>query len=534
VRGSSKTITTRSVLHLLIRLTILSQYFTANYHTIPIFALLSMVDKAREILWQLVDPRLRPAWISELAGILPLSALIDFVDTPRALHVFQLRGKLPSWCWLVTPSGSRILLHSDSNAAGCCLDLDKAGRAPMCLDGRFGDKYPMANAETVRMCLEATKCEPVKVDAKDKERFKEEAGRRPQSLEIVTVKEDESTSTSFMEPRKKRKEWWWYNTCRVIGWILCVGLVACSGMMKCWLALIFLVVVVLTGWNVHQIHSAQPRKLGERAEPSKYNRLVITADHENASNWRAFYGRSHVVNSLLNWPIVSESSQQPSRWLFLSLRTLILAQWITVVGAASMKGWDAYIIAFWILLCIVLISHVFAAERDAKQWLADNAGVHLKRYEVKLSSRRALLNTLMALNPDTLQDNVQVKGHAEILTESADDLEDRPQDDSPDEPKNGGSQGNRTDGVASEKSLRADGVRWIDPILRKGEDRTKWEEATCRAMSYEIDTENFVKFAEDYRDPKRFYWWRFIKEGIEIAGKIEKEAGISGHEEVTG
>jgi hypothetical protein len=35
----------------------------------------------------------RHGWVSELAGILPLSALIDFIDMPPKLHILELFGR---------------------------------------------------------------------------------------------------------------------------------------------------------------------------------------------------------------------------------------------------------------------------------------------------------------------------------------------------------------------------------------------------------------------------------------------------------
>lgn len=66
-------------------------------------------------------------WVSELAGILPLSALIDFIDVPGILHVFELTGAIPLWCWAITPSGSILL--SETNVDRSCF-LDQFGKSP--------------------------------------------------------------------------------------------------------------------------------------------------------------------------------------------------------------------------------------------------------------------------------------------------------------------------------------------------------------------------------------------------------------------
>lgn len=472
--------------------------------------------------------------ISELAGILPLSALLDFVDGARALHIFQLRGRVPRWCWPITPSTSRIFLHTDPNAAGCCLDLAKASHAPMCLDGRYGDKYPMANAETIRMCLDATECRKIAINEDDQERVDAEAERRLQYLEVVTVRQELSigdpdiTVNSSAWVGGRGKTWWLYQFEVWIGYLAWTGLVTLSSLFHCWIALMFLVVVMATGQNIYLIHGRPPRKLGTKAGKSNFNRLVITADHENATYWRAFYGRSDIVNPLLNWPIVPavrRSKIPPS----LLLRVLVLAQWSLAIGAASLKGWDAFIITFWLVFCIFSINYWFVAEHGAKEWLNDEAQIYFKRYQVTLSSRRALLNTLIALNPDTFLDEIakgnQITGHAARDINREESGEGRV--------RGRGRQHGQSDNEIGSKSFRADSLLWIDPILKRGEERTRWEEATRRALNCGIDTKELEVVKQAYQDPKGRYWWSFIVEGIGIANKIQNEAGISGHDEIS-
>lgn len=95
-----------------------------------------------------------PKWASQLAGVLPLSALIDFLNTPKVFHILQLRGGIPIWCWPISPSASRLLLANHSRLDACWLDKFENGSKPVCLDGRYGDQYLMANAETLRMAFE--------------------------------------------------------------------------------------------------------------------------------------------------------------------------------------------------------------------------------------------------------------------------------------------------------------------------------------------------------------------------------------------
>jgi hypothetical protein len=456
---------------------------------------IDMIIGAREQFRSLLDPKMHAPWISELAGILPLSALIDFVDAPKALHILQLGGEVPLWCWSVTPSASRMLLNSDPDAAECCLDVAKRSDKPFCLDGRYGDKYPMANAETVRMCLEASRCHTIDDDRQSKF-VASEADRRPQQLEFIVIRpapsrtQIEGQSSFSKDPVENGYTRWLFRLYVTTGWVLWACLIACCILLGCWLALAFLIVTVLTGLNVHKIYGGQPRRLGSR-DKSGYNRLIISADHENEYNWRAFYGRSDLVSSLLNWPLVADK-MTPNRWLLRILRALVLAQWSLAIGAAALKGWDAYFISFWILLCIVSISYVFATKRDAKEWMINNAKVQTERYKVQLSSRRALLNTLIALNPDTF-----------------------------------GSVDQNSDRTFQDGSLL-----WLDSILKQGEERTSWEKASRRAMNCEMNTPSFDQVDKDYQNPETHYWWIYVKEGVRMAAKIGDTAGISGHNTV--
>jgi hypothetical protein len=93
------------------------------------------------------------AWIAEVAGILPLSALIEFIDIPEKLHIFQLTGAVPLWSWPITPSGSRLLLSDQYTEQECYFDRYGKSMSLLALDGRYGDNYTLRNPETVRQCL---------------------------------------------------------------------------------------------------------------------------------------------------------------------------------------------------------------------------------------------------------------------------------------------------------------------------------------------------------------------------------------------
>lgn len=92
--------------------------------------------------------------LEELAGILPFSALIDFLDVSRTLHTFQLTGNQPLWCWSIIPSASRLLL-SKKGGDNCNLDRFGARLNPICLDVRYGYSYHMMSLEILRLKSES-------------------------------------------------------------------------------------------------------------------------------------------------------------------------------------------------------------------------------------------------------------------------------------------------------------------------------------------------------------------------------------------
>lgn len=230
--------------------------------------------------------------------------------------------------------------------------------------------------------------------------------------------------------------------------------------------------VTLTGTIIHIAHSSEPRRLGKPGS-SNFNRLVIIAGHTNETEWRVFFGESTIINSLLNWPLHAKRRYDflPTAVTKALLRLLFLSQWCLAVGAATTQGWDAYVITFWLLFCIVANSVVFASDDRVRHWVenyalrdssAKSAGIGMERFVAEFSSRRALLNTIMALNPDSIK-------------------EDRT-------PARGGQ--NRF-------SLNQEALRWMDPILTMSADRAKWEEASLAAMLEASSPANGVKKPDD-------------------------------------
>lgn len=436
-----------------------------------------------------------PPWAQQLAGILPLSALIEFIDTPRLLHIFELTGAYPAWCFPVTPSGGRILL-SDRKIEDCCyLDDFKPGYAPVCLDGRYGDSYPMMSPETIRLLLRSLPSVTIANDHKNMKR----SDNRLQRLEIIRVYRSAKTSTI--------KQQGTYVATSIIGWVFLISLLAFCIAMGLYLSSSFLIVVTLTGITIHIAHSCEPRKLG-KADGSNFNRLVIVAQHMNEREWRLFFGENTLINSLLNWPLHAKRRYSfPPRVITKNLLgVLFLSQWCLAVGAATTQGWDAYVITLWILICIVANSVVFASDARVGHWAENHAlsdgsakaaGIRLERLITELSSRRALLNTIMALNPDTIREDRSL-----------------------------------TKGGPNPLSLNEEALRWMDPILKVSANRAKWQEASLAAM---LEVSSAIQGATRPGDgpkpgegwQKGFeaeYWTRFIPEGLQIAEKIHKEA----------
>ncbi|OTA68495.1 hypothetical protein K449DRAFT_419170 [Hypoxylon sp. EC38] len=452
-----------------------------------------MIEQVHAIFAALLQ---HDSWLAELAGILPLSALIDFIDVPGILHIFELTGAIPLWCWAVTPSGGRLLL-SKTNVSESCF-LDRFGNSPslICLDGRYGDSYPMASPETVRLCLSSIKGTYIPNDHVNMNRD----DKRLQKLEVIHV-------SRVSHPKKQR----WpqgYGAASVFGWVLLLGILVFGCMMKFWWMVAFYLIVPLTGVLIYMLHGSKPRKLGAKADGgSDFNRLVLVARHMNEVDWQVFYGESAVVNSLLNWPLqVDPILKKGQPGLRLALRVLIFSQWVIAIGAAATKGWDAYGITFWVWFCILSHNYVFSPERSTSSWLRHFAEIRMERFQTHLSSRRALLNAVVALNPDTFEMDLRT----------------------------------REDKVSQ---LYSGSLLLIDPILKAGPDRTRWEEATRLAMvearlkrrenidsgSKKDDKSPTVVEEEDWKATYGDrYWCRYISEGIEVAENISQRADLTG------
>ncbi|KAI0002609.1 hypothetical protein F4779DRAFT_622243 [Xylariaceae sp. FL0662B] len=468
-----------------------------------------MFEDAIEGLAAILDSH---SWVGELAGILPLSALVDFIDVPPKLHMFQLAGTAPLWSWPVTPAGSRLLLSDDRSPEqqNCFLDRHGNSVALLGLDGRYGDRYYVSSPETLRLCVRAHR-KPYIIDNLHDNMKGDDL--RIQNLEIIHVSRRQAPngrqpSSPLLRQVFLAFPWmssWRFVATSAIGWVALLAMIAMSAILQTYLSLAFLVLMPLTGSVVLVLYGINPRRLLVNSA-SEFNRLILVAEHLNATDWIVFYGESTILNSLLNRPLEPRGpKKRPAHTAVLRmiLRIFVVGQWALALGASATKDWNAYFICFWIALCIIVHAYMIPPQREAKEWMKSYAGFQMERYQTRLSSRRALLNTVVALNPDTFA----------LLRETQ--KEDR-------------------------TKLDDEAVKWIDPILERGLSRTKWEQATLGAMNeaaaqaspedMEMDAKHRESFpSEEWkREYQKEYWSPFITEGIYMAAKIREKANLPG------
>ncbi|KAK3954403.1 hypothetical protein QBC32DRAFT_207823 [Pseudoneurospora amorphoporcata] len=474
-----------------------------------------MFEQATQLLKDIVG---KYPWVSEVAAILPLSALIDFIDVPQKLHIHQLMSAVPLWSWPVTPSGSQLLLLEEAPKQRECV-LDRFGRSISLhgLDGRYGDDYLVANPETVRLVLDSL---PV-TDIPNNHDNMKESNLRLQNLEVNSKERGVPAQDGPSRSRSWTLSSWLsrtssasisYQVTSFLGWIAFLGCLIAAIFFRLHIATAFFALMPTTGLAVTLMYPGSPRRLLNSHKPSEYNRMVVVAEHMNATDWVVFYGESTLVNSLLNTPLEPAGRQGASTknkklpLLRTILRVFVLGQWGLAIAAAATKDWNAFFISFWIIFCNVTHAYVIPPRHQAGAWASAKRGADLllKRYAMTVSSRRALLSTLLALNPDSFgetaaQTEVTVKKGAE----------------------NTSTQSPFPDGT----------TKFLDPILKPGRARSAWEQATLEALR-EITPQLFqspheewnVRYREQYEG--QFYWKRFIAEGISLAASIREQGGL--------
>ncbi|KAI1100206.1 hypothetical protein F4804DRAFT_319649 [Jackrogersella minutella] len=436
------------------------------------------------------------SWVSELAGILPLSALIDFIDIPPKLHIYQLAGSAALWNSPITPAGSRLLLSDNKFLyPNCYLDRYGNSNSLLGLDGRYGSRYYISSPETTRLCVKAHKAQIIE-NLHDNMR---DDDLRLQNLDIIHVTRlqprrqhiPKLSRLGHVFPRSPRMK-----LAHLFGWTILLAMIVMSIILQTYLSLAFLILMPVTGGIVFILHGSNPRGLLVQ-KPTRWNRLILVAEHENTTDWIAFYGESTILNSLINRPLKPLSTVRQSTsntFLRIVLRVLILGQWALALGAAATKNWNAYFITFWIAFCIFMQAYVMPPVKGAKEWMKSYAGIQIERYHTQLSSRRALLNTMIALNPDS------------FALPPGQEQEDR-------------------------SKFSSEAMKWIDPILGMTSSRERWEKATLEAMNNvakDEDQDAKISRAEWDEEYKKDFWTPFIIEGIYMADKIKEHANLPG------
>jgi hypothetical protein len=353
---------------------------------------------------------------SNIAGILPLSSLIEFIDVETKLHSYELSGRGIAWNWPITPVGARLILERcdpEKNKHSVCL-LDGDERTPplQCIDMRYADMYVSASRFTVRTCIEVA---PLLHTVQ----YIESDPYRLQRLDIIHVYSDPPPSLWDGEPELPRvhhptrsiltkfsTKW---LAVLLIGWVVWAAAVVITIICACHLALSYLLMLPVTGLCVRSAfgHSARRLLVGELGKDGQYwRRSVIVANHCNETDWALFIGDSRLVNALLNKPLL-RSSHTPQKYhtfnyknfLEFFFRVLIAGQWGLILAASAQQGWDAIFISVAIILCSCTSSFIFRTSDSVSSWLTSN-GVGVEKMSVTFTGRRAMLSAMIAVNPD--------------------------------------------------------------------------------------------------------------------------------------
>lgn len=434
-------------------------------------------------------PPLSP-WLQQLAGILPLCALVEFIDVATKLHIFELNRSVPIWNWPVTPAGARLLLSSGGSTTDNECYLDQVGHSPVlhCIDGRYGDWYPSNTQTTTRMCTSKPSAytfvpnlSPNLADLQ----------ARKQKLEVISLKRLKWTPLQSRGKGRSICLALWdrvirttgsqhstmYSLISGIGWILWTGAITVCFMSRLYIAGVYLLLMPLTGLVVSYTHGGKPRRLLD-GRPSPFKRLVVTTSSLNGNHWQAFYGESNTLNSLLNKPLVCAATSSTSVPLRLLLRLLIVCQWALALGSCTLQDWNALVVSFWISYCAFFASYAYPPAKAARDWMEFSCRHVIEITSAEFSSRRSMLGALIYLNPDSVERSTS----------------------------------------------------WINPILADCADRRAWESAFFYLKQEGIPSKRTVlcfahtnldtKGTSATEDDKTQYWWKYIIEGMQMGQKI--------------
>jgi hypothetical protein len=350
---------------------------------------------------------------SNIAGILPLSSLIELVDVVPKLHSYELSGRLFLWNWPITPHAARLLLsrskeENEEERNSSCI-LDKEHTPPLyCIDMRWGDKYTCASPFTVRKAFESARlCKSISAT---------EEPFRLQYLNFIHIyrlDDPPSVKISSNASVTVLNQTTFNNT---IPWLAWVGIIVFCGVSGCWFAVAYLISLVMTGWIVRKIFGHSSRQLSFRLKASKlkvdeekmpkkrFIRCALAADEFNETQWILLYGDSDVVSSFLNLPFRKPRENVP-KWapptniLRLALYILIAVQWGLILAVSALQDWDAIFISIAIISCVLASAFIYTTKDSIRSWLHDN-DIALETVRVAFTGRRSMLSCLVALNPD--------------------------------------------------------------------------------------------------------------------------------------
>ncbi|KAF5642457.1 pfs domain protein [Fusarium tjaetaba] len=348
-----------------------------------------------------------PQWAQTLASILPLSALIEFVDVETSIHVYELRGgSVPYWNWPVSPAGARTLLSETGR--DCLLDQpERSSKKLTCIDGFWGNRFPCSAPTTTLLWLESL---PKSLDIKNDSPNMMNADKREQILHQIALTQPPTSSGSgllsicsgFLRKRGPR-----YLSVSLIGWIFWITLVIISFMGGLYIGGTYLCLMPATGIVLRFTHGTEARTPVIRSANPSYPRLVIAAGTENSREWYAFRGKHPLLTGLFNVSL-EQTERLPFRPFFLYLlRLLILSQWAAIVGSSATENWDAYVVSIWTTFCIAASSYGYPIHLAARDWLERDCKVDISKATTVLSGRNALLVALGTINPDKKAEKTQ-------------------------------------------------------------------------------------------------------------------------------
>jgi hypothetical protein len=334
--------------------------------------------------------------LQQITSILPLSALIEFIDIPAKLHAFELSGLVSLWNWPITPAGARLLLSNEGLSSQCF--LDEIGRTSIlhCIDGRYGDWYPSSAPATLSLSVSS---HPVDKEVPNALEISKDLRARRQTLDVISVSqldvEFQSRVSRILGTHSAK-----YMLVAGVGWLCWAGGSIICLMAQLYIAAAYLFLMPLTGTLVQALRGGKARQLLD-CRPSDCRRLVVATKNLNGSDWLVFYGSNTVVNSLVNKPLYRTRSTPFPTAIKLLLQLLIAAQWVLVVWACGLQDWNSFAITFWIMLCVFVSSYAYTPHNNVQDWLYFNCHLSLRRIRAEFSSRRAMLGAIVYLNPDS-------------------------------------------------------------------------------------------------------------------------------------